>query len=646
MCGIAGIRDPSLAGAGGLLRAIGQAMGDSLAHRGPDGEGLWVDADGGVALSHRRLAIIDVSPAGAQPMTSACGRYVITYNGEVFNFAELRADIVATGHRFRGSSDTEVILEGCVRWGLEQTVRRMVGMFAMAVWDRQTRQLALVRDRLGIKPIYYAQTGSRFLFGSELKALRAVEGWTPELDVDAVAAFIRYGYVPAPMSIYQGVRKLPPGTILTLDAGGKCSLARYWDIRQVAIAGIAARAQTQLGDADAEDQLDALLRDAVRLRLISDVPLGAFLSGGIDSTTVVALMQAQSNCAVKTFSIGFRDQAYDESAHAAAVARHLGTEHTEFIVEPDHVIDTIPHIADWYDEPFADSSQIPTYIISKLARRHVTVALSGDGGDELFAGYNRHFWAPRIWGAVQLAPKRLRRAVAAAILAVPPSMWDRMAAALPSRLRVPQGGDKARKVAALLASGDLDSVYRSLVSQWDDPLRILLRGSEPATQLSDLTIASDVTNPAERMQLIDFMTYLPDDILTKVDRATMAVGLEGRVPLLDHRVVEFSWRLPAPLKLRNGEGKWLLRRVLARYVPPKLTSRPKMGFGIPIGDWLRGPLREWAEDLLSPQSLVADGIFRAEPIQDLWRGHLSGVRAAQYQLWPILMFQAWRRRWL
>lgn len=645
MCGIAGLCDPSRAGDADYLQVTARNMGEALAHRGPDGDGVWVDVSAGTAFAHRRLAIIDVSPTGAQPMISACGRYVITYNGEVYNFAELRTELESVGHRFRGASDTEVILEGCARWGIEPTVRRLVGMFAMAIWDRQTRCLTLVRDRLGIKPLYYSQNGKQLVFGSQPKALRAAGNWTADIAGEAITAFLRFGYVPAPLSIHRGVAKLSPGTILKFDANGVCSLARYWDIRQVAIDGLTVRSHSVLGDREAEDQLDRLLRDAVRLRMISDVPLGAFLSGGIDSSTVVALMQAQSNRPIKTFSIGFDDQRYDESAYAAAVARHLGTEHTAFVVEPDHAIETIPHIPDWYDEPFADSSQIPTYIVSKLARRHVTVSLSGDGGDEVFAGYNRYRWAPRLWRGISFAPKHLRRVLAAAIESVPPGVWDSVAAGLPARIRISQGSDKARKVAALLAATDIDAVYQTLVSQWNDPSQISQTGAELATPLSDATLACDIPDAAERMQILDFMTYLPDDILTKVDRATMAVGLEGRVPLLDHRVVEFSWRLPPAMKVRGGQAKWLLKRVLARYVPESLTSRPKMGFGIPLAAWLRGPLRDWAEDLLSPQALADDGIFRIDPIRAIWQGHLQATRSAEYQLWPILMFQAWRRRW-
>jgi asparagine synthase (glutamine-hydrolysing) len=632
-------------GASSQLEATARAMADAIRHRGPDGDGVWVDSGAGLALAHRRLAIIDLTPTGAQPMASANGRYHITFNGEIFNFQDLRRELVEAGRTFRGTSDTEVILEGCVRWGIDATISRLVGMFAFALWDRQDRQLHLVRDRLGIKPLYYLQRSTRFLFGSELKALRAVSGWTPEIDRDAVIGFLRHAYVPTPLTIYQNVAKLPPGAHLTVEPDGKAVLSRYWDIRHVAAEGIAAAERRPLSADEAEERLDALLREAVRLRMISDVPLGAFLSGGIDSSTVVALMQAESTRPVKTFSIGFREQGFDESSHASAVARHLRTDHTELIVEPRHALDTIPKIADWYDEPFADSSQIPTFLVSELARRHVTVALSGDGGDELFAGYNRYFWGSRLWGWARTVPHPLRRSIAAAMQAVPSCVWDRLGGTLPARLRPPQLGDKLRKVAGLLAAGGPDAIYRSLVSQWDDPQRIVCDGTEPSTPLWHSTIADTVPEFIDRMQLLDFLTYLPDDILTKVDRATMAVSLEGRVPLLDHRVVEFSWTLPRALKVDGNGGKKILKRVLARYVPSTLTDRPKMGFGVPIETWLRGPLRGWAEDLLSAKALEADGILRPGPIRDLWNAHLSGATAGQYRLWPILMFQAWRRRW-
>jgi len=619
-------------------------MADAIRHRGPDGDGVWLDAGAGLALAHRRLAIIDLTPTGAQPMSSADGRYAITFNGEIFNFQELRRELAAAGVNFRSTSDTEAILEGCVHWGIEPTIRRLVGMFAFALWDRRERRLHLVRDRLGIKPLYYLQRGPLFLFGSELKALRAVPGWTPEIDRNAVVGFLRHAYVPSPLTIYQGVAKLPPGSHLILGVDGKVTLSRYWDVRQVAIDGIATSQRSPLSAAEGEERLDVLLREAVRLRMIADVPLGAFLSGGIDSSTVVALMQAQSARAVKTFSIGFRESGYDESGHAGAVARHLGTDHTEFIVEPRHALGTIPKIADWYDEPFADSSQIPTFLVSELARRHVTVALSGDGGDELFAGYNRYFWGTRLWSWARGVPLPLRKGLARAINSVPGGGWDGLGAVLPGRFRPPQLGDKVRKVAGLIGSPGPDAIYRALVSQWDDPQQVIRHGTEPPTPLWDGSVADQVPAFMDRMQLLDLMTYLPDDILTKVDRATMAVSLEGRVPLLDHRVVEFAWTLPRALKVGGGGGKWLLKRVLARYVPPALTERPKMGFGVPIESWLRGPLRDWAEALLSPAALKADDMFRPEPIRDLWTAHLRGA-AEQYRLWPVLMFQAWRQRW-
>ncbi len=642
MCGIAGVWDPAI-DALPRLEATARSMADAIRHRGPDGDGVWVDGGAGIALAHRRLAIIDLTPTGAQPMSSANGRYVITFNGEIFNFQELRRELAAAGTNFRGTSDTEVILEGCVRWGLDATIQRLVGMFAFALWDRSERRLHLVRDRLGIKPLYYLQRGRLFLFGSELKALRAVPGWNPQIDRNAVVGFLRHAYVPSPLTIYRDVAKLPPGSHLALGADGAVRISRYWDIRRVAMDGIANSARAPMAAAEGEERLDTLLREAVRLRMIADVPLGAFLSGGIDSSSVVALMQSQSTRPVKTFSIGFRERGYDESGHAAAVARHLGTEHTELIVEPRHALETIPKIADWYDEPFADSSQIPTFLVSELARRHVTVALSGDGGDELFAGYNRYFWGTRLWGGARAFPHAFRKAAASAMQAIPAEAWEIAAAALPRHRRPPQFADKVRKTAALFAAAGPDAIYRSLVSQWDDPQQIVSAGDEPSTPLWDSTLAHSVPGFMERMQLLDFMTYLPDDILTKVDRATMAVSLEGRVPLLDHRVVEFAWTLPRALKVRGG-GKWLLKRVLARYVPARLTERPKMGFGVPIDAWLRGPLRDWAESLLSPEALAAGDMFRPEPIRDLWKAHLTGS-AGQYRLWPVLMFQSWRQRW-
>ncbi len=645
MCGIAGLIDRRGASPADALRAHARAMADSLAHRGPDAGEVWVDAEAGVAFGHRRLAIIDLSPTGAQPMTSADGRWTISYNGEVFNYQALRAELEAAGIRFRGASDTEVIVEGCARWGVEATMRRLVGMFAISLWDHAERSLYLVRDRLGIKPLYYGDFAERFIFGSELKALRACPGWTPTLDRDALAAYFRHNYVPTPHCIYREIRKLPPGHILVLRRGERPHLSAFWDMREVVRQGVASARKAPLGEDEALARLDELLREAVRLRMIADVPLGAFLSGGIDSSTVVALMQAQSNRPVRTFSIGFREETYDEAQHAKAVATHLGTDHTELYVDPAHALDVIPRLAIWYDEPFADPSQIPTYLVAEMTRRHVTVALSGDGGDEVFAGYNRYFWADLLWRRAARLPRGLRSAAVSAARALSPATWDRLFGVVPARLRPVQAGDKMHKLAEVLERDRPEAIYLRLVSQWERPEEVVVDGREPKGLLWDAATAELVPDYIARMQYLDTVTYLPDDILTKVDRATMAVSLEGRVPLLDHRVVEFAWTLPLALKVRDGDGKWLLRRLLERYVPRALIERPKMGFGVPIDAWLRGPLRPWAEELLSDRHLAADGLLRPAPIRAMWSEHLSGTRNWQYPLWVVLMFQAWRQRW-
>jgi asparagine synthase (glutamine-hydrolysing) len=645
VCGIGGWFDRRALTPEGELRRIAKAMADSIAHRGPDMEGVWAEEAAGIALGFRRLAIQDLSPAGAQPMHSHCGRYVMVYNGEVYNAAELRAELEPRGINWRGHSDTEAMLEGCVAWGLEATVKRLIGMFAIALWDRKERRLSLARDRLGIKPLYYAADDRRVAFGSELKALAAAPGWKPVLDADAAAAYMRFGYVPQPHTIYRGVHKLPPGHILTLGPEGEPTLAAFWSLRPFAAAG-AKRALAPFDPVEEEERLDALLRDAVRRRLIADVPLGAFLSGGIDSSTVVALMQQASDRPVRTFSIGFREKGYDESGHARAVAAHLGTDHTEFVVEARHALDVVPKLPEMFDEPFADSSQIPTYLVSALARRHVTVALSGDGGDEVFAGYNRYFWGDLLWRRMAAVPVTLRRLAACATRMVPAGVWDTAFAAVPRRWRPPQPGDKMHKLARVVAYDRPDQLYHRLVSQWTEPERVMAQGAEPPGPFSDPTLAADIPNFIQRMQYVDTVTYLPDDILVKVDRATMAVALEGRVPLLDHRVVEHAWSLPLAAKVEGATGKMLLRRVLRRYVPDRLVERPKMGFGVPIGDWLRGPLREWAETLLAPRRLAAEGVLNPQPVGALWRQHLAGANNWQYPLWTVLMFQAWRERWI
>lgn len=641
MCGIAGILISSGASREALERDA-SAMARCLAHRGPDDDGLWSDAEVGVALVHRRLSIVDLSPAGHQPMISANGRFIIVYNGEVYNFLELRAELEARGVAFRGHSDTEVMLEAFEAYGIETTIKRLIGMFTIALWDRRERTLTLVRDRLGIKPLYWMKSGGLFLFGSEMKALRTHPGWTPKVDRAAVAAFMRHNYIPAPHTIYEGVHKLEPGRIMTLPAGGEPVIEQFWDARAVAKAGLA----DPLRGSDGEmiDRLEALLVDAVRRRMIADVPLGAFLSGGVDSSTVAALMKAANAGPVKTYTIGFDVPGYDEAPHAAAVARHLGTEHTEMTVTAQQALDVIPRLPEYYDEPFADSSQIPTYLVSAMTRRHVTVALSGDGGDELFAGYNRYQMATRFGHGLTLLPRAVRHGIAAGIAALSPERWSRLLAPLPAKLRPAQAGDKMHKFAAALATDDADALYRRLVSHWE-PADVVPGAREHRGILWDAGVAKDFPNLLDRMQFLDLVTYLPDDILTKVDRASMAVALEARVPLIDHRVVEFAWRLPHALKIRNGKSKWLLRQVLYRHVPETLIERPKMGFGIPLGEWLRGPLRDWAEALLDPRQLAEEGLLDVARVRATWDQHLSGHRNWQYMLWNVLMLQAWRQRW-
>ncbi len=618
------------------------AMACTLEHRGPDDSGFWLDESAGLALGFRRLAIIDLSPNGHQPMQSSSGRWVVVFNGEVYSFAELREELTAKGHRFRGHSDTEVVLEACEQWGVVEAVKRFIGMFAMALWDRRERRLYLVRDRLGIKPLYYAWAGRTLLFGSELKALRAHPAFDAEVDRDALSLFMRHNYVPAPFSIYRSARKLLPGHILCISDGGRIEDSCYWDARQVAIRG-----QQQILPEDPEgirEQLEQILRDSVKRRMVADVPLGVFLSGGIDSSTVAALMQAQSEGPIRSFSIGVNESGYNEATYAGRIASHLGTNHTELYVTAKETMDVIPRLADLYDEPFADSSQIPMFAVSQLTRRHVTVALSGDGGDELFAGYNRYVWTPVIWRWVSRVPGYFRAPAANILRAVPPEFWEKLAAIVPSKRRPNGVGDKVRKLAETLAKPTPDAVYRQLVSHWlnGEPV---LNAVPPQSILDDQSLPSDFPDFVSRMQFLDLVTYLPDDILTKVDRASMGVGLEARVPLLDHRVVEFAWRIPPELKVRDGQGKWILRRVLERYVPPSLFERPKKGFGVPVGAWLRGPLRDWAEDLLDETQIRNAGYLNPAPIRTRWREHLSGQRSWEYHLWDVLMFQAWLRRW-
>jgi asparagine synthase (glutamine-hydrolysing) len=641
MCGIAGLIDPGLGGNREALERRATAMADALAHRGPDGWQVWSDPDAGLALAHRRLAIIDLTPAGAQPMMSADGRWVISYNGEVYNARDIAREPELSGISYRGTSDTEIILESVARRGLDRTLADLNGMFAIALWDRQTRTLYLIRDRLGIKPLFYSMAGGTVRFASELKGLAAGGEALGQIDSASVASFLRFGYVPAPFCIYRDVAKVLPGEVVTIDRAGHASRRAYWSLTDITAAGAAD--PLQLGDADAIQALHDLLADAVSSQMISDVPLGAFLSGGIDSSTIAALMVAAGRGPVRTFSIGFPELGYDESKYAAAVARHLGTRHEELVITAADALAVVPRIPDVYDEPFADSSQIPTYLISKLTREHVTVALSGDGGDELFAGYNRYAFAESLVSRLWHLPYSVRRAAAAAIRAVPDRAVEALARLAPRGFLPVQPADKLQKVAEIL-SCDAQGIYLRLVSQCPNPAALARGNAEHALNWETYGDMGDVARLLERMQLIDTATYLPDDILQKVDRASMAFALEVRPPLLDHRVVEFAFRLPRRLRVRDGETKWLLRRVLDRYVPRQLIDRPKMGFGVPLADWLRGPLREWGEDLLDPVRL-GGGFIDVEAARRLWDDHQSGRRNWAYALWTILMFEAWRRRW-
>ncbi|MGQ0537434.1 MAG: asparagine synthase (glutamine-hydrolyzing) [Gemmatimonadaceae bacterium] len=641
MCGFAGCLTTNNVSHEALCGMI-----TALRHRGPDDEGVWSDPDHGVGLAHARLSIVDVSTAGHQPMISHSGRYAITYNGEAYNHLVLRSELEheRRAPQWRGHSDTETLLAGFDAWGIEPTVRKTVGMFAFAVWDRDEHTLTLARDRVGEKPLYYGWQRDTFLFGSELKALKAHPAFAAEIDRDALTLLLRHNYIPAPYSIYRGIHKLLPGSLLTVSLGRRdAQPTRYWDVRQVVADGLARPFPGTADDAAVE--LERTLRDAVKGQLMSDVPLGAFLSGGVDSSTIVALMQRESTRPVRTFTIGFRETGYDEAEPARAVARHLGTDHTELYITPQQALDVIPRLPSLYSEPFADSSQIPTFLVSQLARQHVTVALSGDAGDELFAGYNRYALTKRLWRVLSRTPAALRATMARGITRLSAARWNRLLDPLqqffPSGLAQANVGDKMIKGANVMSASSTAELYRLLVSHWAQPAAVVIDAVEPVTMLIDPTARPQTENFVQEMMALDLLTYLPDDILVKVDRAAMGVSLETRVPLLDHRLVEFAWRLPLDYKLRNGTSKWLLRQLLDKYVPRELIERPKMGFAIPLDSWLRGPLRDWAEELLGETRLRQGGYFHAAPIRQKWTEHLSGTRNWQYHLWDILMVQAW-----
>ncbi|GFM66531.1 asparagine synthetase B [Pseudomonas cichorii] len=647
MCGIAGqLKWPRQSTEVSLFNECAR-MADAIIHRGPDDHGVWVKPDAGIGLAHRRLSIVDLSPAGHQPMPSTSGRYVIAFNGEIYNHLELRNLLEQSGRApaWRGHSDTETLLAAFDTWGVEKALKQCIGMFAIALWDIEQKTLILARDRLGEKPLYYGWQGQGeqavFLFGSELKALRAHPSFRASVDRNALTLYFRHNYIPAPHSIYEGIQKLQPGSILRVSLERpEPEIQEYWSVRQTILDGSESRLAYRAPH-EAVNELDALLKSAVAQQMIADVPLGAFLSGGIDSSTIVALMQSQSSKPVKTFTIGFHEKGYNEAEHAKAVAKHLGTDHTELYVTPEEAMAVIPSLSAMYDEPFSDSSQIPTFLVSQLARQHVTVSLSGDAGDELFSGYTRYTAASGAWRKLSRLPLSLRKAAASSITALSPDTWSSLASWLPSARFQHRFGDKLHKGAGVLGSTSIDQLYHGLVSHWSSPEELVIGGHEPQTLLTGNMPDLKGLDSVERMMALDLLTYLPDDILTKVDRASMAVTLESRVPMLDHRVVEFAWKLPQSLKQRDGVGKWALRQVLYRYVPQSLIDRPKMGFGVPIDAWLRGPLREWAEELLDESRLRQEGYLRPEPIRQKWAEHLSGSRNWAYHLWDILMFQAW-----
>jgi asparagine synthase (glutamine-hydrolysing) len=646
VCGITGFWWPHTADAD-----LAELMATQIESRGPDDFGTWCSDLTGLTLAHRRLSIIDLSPAGHQPMLSQCGRYTLVFNGEIYNHIDLRCELEKASFKFawRGHSDTETLLAGISVWGVQGTLRRLNGMFAFALWDSVEKALFLARDRMGEKPLYWGWCGDVLLFGSELKALKVHPEFNAEIDRNALTLLLRHCYIPAPYSIYQGIQKLMPGHLVQIPLHGDLARSKdsqpeaYWQLNHAVEKGLA---NPFTGSPDAAvDLLASQLSASIGEQMLSDVPLGAFLSGGVDSSTIVALMQAQSEQPIRTFTIGFDQDGYNEATHAKAVAEHLGTHHTELYVRPEDALAVIPKLPEIYCEPFSDSSQIPTFLVSQMAKEHVTVALTGDGGDELFGGYNRYMAARKVWGPVNRLPMFARHAAAGILRSLSPTKWDKLfdwaRPVLPTRFQFSIPGEKARKLADVLALSDSHAFYRQLTSHWTDPAHVVIGATEPKTLLTTSSAWPETDCLEHAMMAMDAQTYMADDILTKVDRAAMATSLETRVPMLDHRVVELAWRMPMDFKIRGGQGKWLLRQVLYKHVPRELIERPKMGFGIPLDSWLRGPLREWAEALLDESRLRSEGFFHPEPIRAIWAEHLSGKQNWQYHLWSVLMFQAW-----
>ena len=653
MCGIVGFFTLGPYGGANSLSAIVESMSDEIASRGPDGDGVWVDNHSGLSLGHRRLSIIDTSVAGHQPMMSSCGRYVLVFNGEIYNHNHLRECLeAATKDSFpwRGHSDTETLLMAFSFWGIRKTLSEASAMFALALWDREQQILTLARDRFGEKPLYYGWVAGGFAFASELKAMHKAPGWQDELDSVVIEGYLRHGCVGGERSIYRDVFKLVPGALLTLSrqqlvSGMRPEAQRWWSAVDVASEAMHSRDSNVVSSS----RLEAVLKGAVGRMMEADVPLGAFLSGGVDSSLIVALMQAQASRPVRTFSVGFDDARYDESRHAAAVAAHLGTEHTTLRATAEMALDLVPRLPYLYDEPFADSSQLPTCLVASLTREHVTVALSGDGGDELFGGYNRHVWAPRVWSRMAPLPLPVRQGIAGLVRTIPASGYDQIMAiaarVMPSRFQVRTFGEKLYKLADVMGCDSPRALYFDLASMNRDPGLLMDPASRTGFELAERYPLLDSFSQTEWMLLMDTLTYMVDDVLVKVDRASMASSLEVRSPFLDPEVFQAAWSLPLHQRVDQGEGKRVLREILYQHVPRALIERPKMGFAVPLDDWLRAPLREWAEDLLSIRSLSALPMLNAGAIRQLWQQHLKGQGHYAQQLWVVLQLLAWARHW-